>query len=662
MIYLRSNLTLFVTLLLLLMAVVSCSYFPRGGALRWSDRQLASTTPELDPRKSIEQGLMAQQQRYLESERENEDSLFVRARSANRSIFDGNKIFKSGRAALAKVNQHRHRSKKNGGGHSIIKPEYVILEREGERQVKEGKELIAQGQKILEALAWFPVYAFEHELEEYQVNFDQLPLLFQYDIELNRRWREGLIKLYNSIDWEIPLSGQDLTSLFKYIKHYEMFARYTLIYAKSFRSLVDGRYQLILTDKKPTSVEIDGSPANSIITKLGLSSKWKLNINPNDRRGVLIIAHMKLGLAAALLLYDNFSLATNSFQTNTKLRIMANYDYERIQMGLKRVARDYFNLRHFRELARASNFLKEDYRWEDEQKQSHPSSHYALLDQVIENSETYNYLEEKGRGKLKFTKYQEQIQFRVHNLIDYFRRKVSDFTYSVSQLFGNVVGMVTFRKGKLLKNIDKQYRQRLAQQLRPLDILLEKTPFRLTDYFIPGHFGHLAIWTGSKDDLIRLNLWNHPIIQPHQHAIEFEGKRLIEALRSGVQLSSLDHFLDIDDLAVLRPKPLAKDRRQNYLLNTFRQLGKEYDFNFDVETNNRLVCSELAYVTFDDLRWPYERHVGRFSISPDNVLEITFRSDGPFIPILLYHDGKRIEKNLEQNLHYLQQQQYHLVK
>ena len=39
-----------------------------------------------------------------------------------------------------------------------------------------------------------------------------------------------------------------------------------------------------------------------------------------------------------------------------------------------------------------------------------------------------------------------------------------------------------------------------------LDILFEKTPFRLTDKLIPDHCGHVAIWTGTQADLIELNI------------------------------------------------------------------------------------------------------------------------------------------------------------
>ena len=58
---------------------------------------------------------------------------------------------------------------------------------------------------------------------------------------------------------------------------------------------------------------------------------------------------------------------------------------------------------------------------------------------------------------------------------------------NVSMLFGNSVGLYEERKGKLF--CDKKSWEKLSKTLQPMDIILEKTPFRLTDKLIPGHFG-----------------------------------------------------------------------------------------------------------------------------------------------------------------------------
>ena len=166
---------------------------------------------------------------------------------------------------------------------------------------------------------------------------------------------------------------------------------------------------------------------------------------------------------------------------------------------------------------------------------------------------------------------------------------------------------------------------------------MEKTPFRLTDKLIPGHFGHVAIWVGTERELKALDLWDHEWIKPHQEKIR-RGASVLEALRDGVQLNTLEHFMDVDDVAVLRLTELKENKET--MIRAFRQIGKSYDFNFDVETTDRIVCSELAYVVFTEVDWQTEKTLGRSTISPDHVAHKCLQKPEEMKLILFYHDGQ----------------------
>lgn len=77
--------------------------------------------------------------------------------------------------------------------------------------------------------------------------------------------------------------------------------------------------------------------------------------------------------------------------------------------------------------------------------------------------------------------------------------------------------------------------------------------------------------------------------------------------------------MNIDDSAILRPMFKENDKgnklTKEALIMAFRQLGKKYDFNFDVNTTVKIVCSELAYISFQSIDWPTEKTLGRYSIS-----------------------------------------------
>ena len=51
-----------------------------------------------------------------------------------------------------------------------------------------------------------------------------------------------------------------------------------------------------------------------------------------------------------------------------------------------------------------------------------------------------------------------------------------------------------------------------------LDLLLEKTPFRLTDKTIPGFWGHVGLWIGDQQDLEELGIV--------EQMPKLEGKRM----------------------------------------------------------------------------------------------------------------------------------------
>jgi hypothetical protein len=211
----------------------------------------------------------------------------------------------------------------------------------------------------------------------------------------------------------------------------------------------------------------------------------------------------------------------------------------------------------------------------------------------------------------------------------------------LSGLFGNSIGLYESRKGKLYGDADAL--AQIQSELQPLDILLEKTPFRLTDKLIPGHFGHVAIWTGSQAELIDAGVWEELIVNQYAESIDSEH-RIIEALRSGVQLSRLEEFLNVDDLVILRPifdETTRHDDEREALLMAFRQVGKKYDFNFDVNTTDKIVCSELAYISFPAFDWPTDEVLGRHSISPDNVAEMAW-NNVPLRLVMFYHDGELV--------------------
>jgi len=104
--------------------------------------------------------------------------------------------------------------------------------------------------------------------------------------------------------------------------------------------------------------------------------------------------------------------------------------------------------------------------------------------------------------------------------------------------------------------------------------------------------------------------------------------------------------MNVDDVAIVREPGTSDKERARVIIRTLRQVGKEYDFNYDVETTDKIVCSQLVYLAYTDISWPTDKVVGRYTIGPDNV---AFKAinNGPLKLVTFYHDGKRVDEDAE---------------
>ena len=227
--------------------------------------------------------------------------------------------------------------------------------------------------------------------------------------------------------------------------------------------------------------------------------------------------------------------------------------------------------------------------------------------------------------------------------------------FRTSQVVGNTMGAVRWRDGKFKG--DANIIKTLYATLQPGDILLEKTPFTLTDKSIPGHFGHAAIYVGTAEQLKTMDMLNLPIVQKNLSKIK-AGHVVVEALRNGVQLDSLQAFMNVDDVAILRPKNLNIDDRKQAVSLALGNLGKQYDFNFDVNTTEKIVCSELVYIVYPQVDFMAKNVMGSFAITPDDIAMHAGEKADPIEVILFAHNGKLVYPHADIALNEKGLQQY----
>lgn len=346
-----------------------------------------------------------------------------------------------------------------------------------------------------------------------------------------------------------------------------------------------------------------------------------------------------LFFATLMYLYDDYSSILSIVNENEKFRRYVNKGdkgYDRNDYLLETLTNRFLdedltntviNLNNYysKNKKKIKNYAKKD-------------ENFNYLTKIIENSKSYKVVLNLNKNTLSSSR----SNMQGHKNSDLLYEIRNDSINSISETFSNAVGSYEERKGLLYE--DENVHKDLINKLKIGDILLEKTPFRLTDSMIPGHWGHAAIWIGTKEELIELGLWNHPLIKPYHKQIQ-EHKLVAESLRTGTTLSSLSHFMNVDDVAILREKKShTKKEIEEIILLTLRQIGKEYDFNFDVETTDKIVCSQLVYISYSHIDWPTESVVGRYTISPDNIAIKTL-DNGAFKLVVFYHEGKLVKRN-----------------
>ncbi len=121
-----------------------------------------------------------------------------------------------------------------------------------------------------------------------------------------------------------------------------------------------------------------------------------------------------------------------------------------------------------------------------------------------------------------------------------------------------------------------------------------------------------------------------------------KGKAVVEALRSGAEMSTLEQFLNIDSIGILRKPDQNGEDRSGTIIRALHQVGKPYDFYFEVVTRNRVYCFKLVYLSYTSMEWPIRKSMGRGTITPDDVATPE-ALHGKLELVFFYHDGCRVD-------------------
>jgi hypothetical protein len=170
----------------------------------------------------------------------------------------------------------------------------------------------------------------------------------------------------------------------------------------------------------------------------------------------------------------------------------------------------------------------------------------------------------------------------------------------------------------------------MEEVMKPGDIMLQRRNWHVSNVGIPGFWTHSALYTGDlptmdnyfasefpylgHDSMSSYLADNLPDVYRRYIEPDKDGnpRSVIEAIEPGVVLQSLPVSADADFVVTLRVG-ISKYNTLLAILRAFENFGKPYDFDFDFDTRDAIVCSELVYDAY--LPRPPEKKGLYFEIS-----------------------------------------------
>lgn len=232
------------------------------------------------------------------------------------------------------------------------------------------------------------------------------------------------------------------------------------------------------------------------------------------------------------------------------------------------------------------------------------------------------------------------------------RSRVRELNQNVGQgllaqaLYGLQKTVASFTANLFVKsNHVPELRRDIAEQLRPLlqpgDLLITRKEFAVTNYFLPGFWPHAALFLGSAEDMQRMGIAAHDNVRPRWQKLlncdPGESLRVLEAMKDGVHIRSLRSPFGVDAITVLRPQLEQADIVKAIARGIFHE-GKPYDFDFDFNRSDRLVCTEVIYRSYENVgnvSFGLKKRAGRWTLAAEDIIHKALRGEH-FVPFAVF--------------------------
>ncbi len=218
----------------------------------------------------------------------------------------------------------------------------------------------------------------------------------------------------------------------------------------------------------------------------------------------------------------------------------------------------------------------------------------------------------------------DRLRYWLHSLGRRRKSTLNQITFALFEASGRIISEL--RNPLHQKRVTPGTIRSVRRILRPGDALVTRHDDAMSNLFLPGYWPHGALYIGSNRERYELK------VQMTGERRERSGAsvRVLEARKDGVRFRPLSETLRVDAFAIVRPR-LSPEAVAEALGRAIEHEGKYYDFEFDFNRSDRLVCTEVIYRGFHavgNLQFPLTPRAGRPTFSAEDLLDLAIKNRG----------------------------------
>ncbi len=296
----------------------------------------------------------------------------------------------------------------------------------------------------------------------------------------------------------------------------------------------------------------------------------------------------------------------------------------------------------------------------------------TLIDKVYGNGiENKNYLVLLEVAKSDYIELKDRLGDTILNSAKVGSEKIEKGLFSlwfpIQKNIAKGLGhtYISQREGKFI-TVDQI--NEMQKEMQPGDIMLQRRNWYMSNIGIPGFWAHAALYTGTLDELDEFFKSEFPykefekfsdylksdlpdVFAKFNEDVDGYKQAVIEGKEPGIILQPLEVSANADYVVTLRPK-LEKQDILLSLVRAFENYGKPYDFNFDFETRDSMVCSELVYDAYQKqegkagIDFPLSFLNGRKIMAPVDIAKKfrdEYKNDDDELEFVYFLDGNEEE-------------------